>query len=1367
MNPMSGKQAALQDVLKKYSLEPERIEVASGSQEIIFTFKANPKSCDNVAVQQDLCQIFDYAKSVAVVIPVEKTSQGPDLKLMDHITTADEERKNQIEAVKAKRLEVIQSENVAIAKQKPVATPSSPKGKVGKDGKARPSASGGALWGKPIRVPVESLATIDFSKQTQLVGQKLCIAGCVFGIDSRSVRGGRVSFNFNVTDGTGSVGCQLFDAEDRLQPLMDSLKKDAWVRIEGTLTLDNFRNQIFLKPRNIEPATAPIRTDDAKIKRVELHLHSQYSSMDAVSKVHKIMKQAEDFGHDAIGITDHGVVQAYPEMMNLSKKNGIKVLYGVEGYLVDDGVSIANGPQDEPFTGEFVFFDLETTGLAAGKDVIIEIAATKIKNKHIVETFSKIINPHRPIPFKITELTGITDQMVSGGEEAEDVIRDFLEFCDGRILVAHNAAFDMGFLRCALEDYGIEDTITYFDTLTMARALMKEIGKHNLKKLASYFKIDMGHHHRALDDAICSSKVMFKLMERAEKSGCHRVSELNALMNNEQILKTEQGRHVIIYAKNQDGIKDLYKIVSKAHVEYFYRKPKIPKSLLAANRKNLIIGSACEAGELYLAFKNGEKQARIDALADFYDYYEVQPLGNNDFLIREEGRTREELIEINQKIIALGKEKGKLVVATGDVHFVDPEDALYREVLQSGQGYRDADMQPPLYYRSTQEMLDEFDYLDPETAYEIVVTNTRKIADSMDAVLPIPDGTFPPVIEGSDDDIRNMVYDKAHEIYGDPLPEMVESRVKRELDSIIGNGYSVLYLIAQKLVHHSLEDGYLVGSRGSVGSSLVAMLCGITEVNSLAPHYICPHCKHYEFFDSTKVGYGPDLPDANCPECGTPMQKDGFDIPFETFLGFKGNKEPDIDLNFSGENQAEAHRYTEVLFGEGKVYRAGTIATLADKTAYGYVKNFYEEKGEYKPDAEISRVISGCEGVKRTTGQHPGGVMVVPRDKDIYDFTPIQHPADDRDSDTLTTHFDYHSIQGRMLKLDILGHDDPTMLRMLQDLTGVDPQSIPLDDENVLKLFRGTDSLGLVDDDFDIPLGTCGVPEFGTGFVRQMVLDAKPNAFADLVRISGLSHGTNVWLNNAQDLILNKVVSIKEVICTRDDIMLGLISMGLDSEESFKIMEHVRKGKGLTDEEEAYMRSFNVPEWYIDSCQKISYMFPKAHAVAYVMMAFRIAYYKVYHPLAYYATYFSIRAKEFNLRDMTSGKEHVKKTIAEIKALGNNASNKESNSLTSLELALEMYCRGFEFVKVDIYRSHYKNFLIEDGKLLPPLMAIDGLGEKVAVQIYEEARIKPFMSKEDLQNRAHVNKSNLEKLDSFGCLAGLPDSDQMSFFSFG
>jgi len=1324
-------------------------------------------------LQSKLSGIFDYFKTVIVEIQgkAQPKKRVAELKIQEHqVLEIEESREKEIQ----NRLKAIDEG----PKPMPVNKEDKKESSWGGNGsgwknkkknetpqEVRKYTLGEALLGKKIKGETTPMDQLGLNPGEEMNSALITIKGRIYNIDSRDINENCRLFTFCITDETNAISCKIFTRKRNMDLIKENLKEDVWLKIEGNVAYDEYANEKVLTPKNMEIAERIKREDSAKEKRIELHMHSQYSNMDAVSKTAAIMQQAEDFGHDVVGITDHGVVQAYPEMLTLSRKKNIRVLYGVEGYLVNDDLKIIFGEQDEPFEGEFIFFDLETTGLVPGLNRIIEIGAVRINNGHIAETFKTFVDPEEEVPAHITELTGITTSMAQSEAKEEEAIKSFLDFCGDRILIAHNAAFDMSFLDKALEKYNLDNHFTYIDTLAMSRTFLQDISKHTLKKLASYFKIDMGHHHRAVDDALCSAKIFVKLLEMAEKKGEKRVQGLNHLMEHEQIMKSERPYHVIIYAKNQQGIKDLYKIVSEAHIKYFYKKPRIPKSLLAAHRENLIIGSACEAGELFKAVLNNLREDKLEKLAAFYDYFEVQPIGNNDYMVRN-GTVKDEgvLQALNKRIIALGKKMNKPVVATGDVHFVKPEDAYFREILQAGQGYRDYQNQPPLYYHSTQEMLDEFDYLDPEVAYEIVVTNTHKIADMIEEVLPIPDGTYPPVIEGSDEEIKTMVYDKAHEMYGETLPKIVEDRIEKELNSIISNGYSVLYLIAQKLVQHSLEDGYLVGSRGSVGSSLVAMLSGITEVNSLQPHYRCPQCYHVEFFESTEVGVGADLPDANCPECGTKMIKDGFDIPFETFLGFKGDKEPDIDLNFSGENQSEAHHYTEVLFGQGKVYRAGTISTLAAKTAFGYVKGFYDDHEIQATHAERDRVIAGCAGVKKTTGQHPGGVMVVPKDKDIYDFTPIQYPADDRESGTLTTHFDYHSISGRLLKLDILGHDDPTMLRMLEDLTGKDPQSIPLDDKNVISLFEGVEALHLKDHDFDIPLGTCGVPEFGTNFVRGMVLDAKPKTMDDLIRISGLSHGTDVWLNNAQDLILQGTATIEEVICTRDDIMTGLIAMGLEASRSFTIMEHVRKGKGLTEEEETYMRDNKVPEWYIDSCKKIKYMFPKAHAAAYVMMAFRIAWYKVYEPLAYYATYFSIRAKEFNLDKLTRGKDIAKKALEEIRALGKKASNKEQGLLTSLELVMEMYCRGYGFKPVNLYKSHYKNFLIVDQCLLPPLNAVDGLGDKVAIQIYNEAQKKPFLSKEDLRKRSKVNKSNIESLEHFGCLNNLPDTNQMRFF---
>lgn len=1415
MSIITQRQERYQKVIDEYRLVTDSIKINSNQGELIFKFSCPKKETNTEIIETELGKIFDYVDDLKIEVAPRIYQNGEALLLADNrgvtdlLTTINPKVTNILlintmmaegntffvrgrstgtldgEALaifknRFKRLvlenyglksELVVrfSDNEAVAEKgaedlqkrlatiKPVAAKTDPKMNLPKAEK-----SGDVVLGKKITKPISPLSEIDFSDNGHSEGGTFAFKGWAFGVNSRALKNNKTLLTFNITDNSGSISCKIFTDK---QAVIDGISNDTWYLIEGKINYDEYSQELLLHPRNINLSREIIRTDDAPEKRVELHIHSQFSAMDAVSKVGKIMKQASDFGHDTIGITDHGVLQAYPEMMEYGKKKKIKVLYGVEGYLVEDQLNMVFGEQDEAFSGDFIFFDLETTGLIPGNHKIIEIAAVKIKNRQIIDSFTKLINPHCQIPTFITNLTGITNQMVEEGIEEADALKDFLDFAGESILVAHNAPFDMSFLSKALLDHKFQRESTAVDTLAMARCLLTQINKHNLKKLCSFFKIDMGNHHRALDDAMASAKVYVKLLDLAEKKGCTSIQTLNTLSTRERSIRINNTNHIIIYAKNQAGIKDLYRLVSESHLNYFYKKPRIPKSLLAESRKNLLIGSACEAGELFTAFVNNKSHGSLVQIANFYDYLEIQPLGNNQYLIDKNSVPDvEALININKGIIALGKSLNKLVVATGDVHFVNKEDSLYREILFSGQGYKDAKKQPPLYYRTTDEMLAEFSYLDDATAREVVIENPRKIADMMDAVLPIPDGTFPPIIEGSDEEIREMVEVQARELFGHPLPEIVEKRIKKELDSIIGNGYSVLYLIAQKLVHHSMEDGYLVGSRGSVGSSFVATLCGITEVNPLAPHYRCPQCKHSEFFDSNEVGVGPDLKDALCPKCQTKMDKDGFDIPFETFLGFEGDKEPDIDLNFSGDNQAEAHRYTEVLFGKGKVFRAGTISTIADKTAYGFVKNYYEENDIKVPKAELDRVISCCAGVKKTTGQHPGGIMVVPTYKDIYDFCPVQHPADDTESDTITTHFAYESISGRMLKLDILGHDDPTMLKMLKDLTGIDSVKIPLDDEKTMSLFTSTKALELTDSDFESPLGVCGIPEFGTSFVREMLLDTKPTAFSDLIRISGLSHGTDVWLNNAQDLIRDKKATIKEAICTRDDIMLYLIYAGLEAKTAFTIMEAVRKGKGLRPEWEDDMKKNKVPGWYIDSCKKIKYMFPKAHAAAYVTMAFRIAWYKVYYPLAYYATYFTVRASEFDAQLISQGKVHVVSMMNHIREVGNKASNKEKNLLTVLEIAHEMMCRGYTFKNVDVYESNHTQFRIVGDALLPPLNALEGIGDKAAQRIFEEGQLRPYMSREDLQVRTKIGKSVIETLEKQGCLNQLPASNQITFF---
>lgn len=1233
---------------------------------------------------------------------------------------------------------------------------------------------GQVVLGRPIQKEPSEMRDLDMFSESPI--PEAVVRGEVLSVEQVDISDKSFLYRFDITDRTNSITCKRFvrKNEKELDRVSQLVKPGAYFTVRGKIMYDDFDRQKLMNVSDMVCAPIPKHEDRAETKRVELHMHTQYSAMDAVNKVKDMMARAHEFGHDAVGITDHGVLQAYPEVQVLAKKYGIKALYGVEGYLVDSGrpiVTFGKDQPDGPLDQEVVFFDLETTGLSRKKDKIIEIAAVRVRNGQIIDNFTTLVNPHRKLPAKIVELTGITDQDLEGKPEEADAIQSFYDYVGDSLLAAHNASFDIGFLseRLRKERDPVSFPITYIDTLPMAQTLIPEIKSYKLSRLCSYFKIKNEHAHRALDDSVASAKVLVELMKIAKARGAEKLSDLDK-MKDPKILAEKQARpwHVIIYAKNQKGLRDLYELVSISHLEYFHKKPRIPRSELVRFRENLIIGSACCAGELYQSILDEKEESEIEKTASFYDFLEVQPIGNNMFMTRDSRNpmTVRDLENHNKKIIALGRKLGKPVVATGDVHFLNKEDSIFRAVLTSTM-HSDAELQPPLYYRNTEEMLEEFSYLPKETAYEIVVENTRKIADMIEEVKPVPDGTYPPVIEGAEDDIRNMCEKRAHEIYGEDLPDIVAERMNKELDSIISNGYAVLYLIAQKLVENSENAGYLVGSRGSVGSSFAAMLSGITEVNSLPPHYVCPKCKHSEFFEGLSI-VGPDLEDKDCPVCGAHMNKDGYDIPFETFLGFNGDKEPDIDLNFSGDNQADAHAYTEVLFGKGKTFRAGTISTLAEKTAYGYVKNYFQEKGEVATNAEVERLKNGCSGVKKTTGQHPGGIMVVPKDQDIYNFTPVQRPADDPDSDTITTHFDYHSISGRLLKLDILGHDDPTMLRILYENTGVNPRDIPLDDREVLSLFAGTEALNFKEE-VDLDLGTAGVPEFGTPFTKQMVRDAKPKTLADLIRISGLSHGTDVWTNNAQVLVNSGQVGIGDVISTRDDIMLGLINFGLPPINAFSTMEHVRKGKGLTEEEEALMREKNVPEWYIDSCKKIKYMFPKAHAVAYVVMAYRIAWYKIHYPEQYYAAYFGIRAKEFDLKVIQGGLESVKAEMERLnkKSRVEKLSNKEQNSQVSLELALEMYARGISCRSIDLNRSHYRFFIPEKGYIIPPFTAVAGLGSAVAEKIVSEREKRPFISQDDLQERSKINNSCLEALNDLGCLRDLPKSDQISFFNFG
>ena len=1189
------------------------------------------------------------------------------------------------------------------------------------------------------------------------------VTGEVFFMESRPIRGGAIALNMDITDGTSSVTVKKLFSEEEFARISARVKEGTLLKIRGETEYDKYVRDFVIKPYDIMLEEKEQRQDNSESKRVELHLHTKMSAVDGVSDTEALINAAAKWGHKAIAITDHGVLQAYPEAYKIGKKKGIKILFGVECYLVNDTLQIYNGKNDYPLDTEFVIYDVETTGLVATTERITEIGGVKIKNGEVVDRFSEFINPGKPIPPKIVELTGITDKMVADKEYEDTIIPKFIEFIGDSVLVAHNAKFDMGFIYSACERLNIEINNCYLDTLEMARSIYPNLHNHKLDTIAKETGVSLTGHHRAVNDAEALFGIFLVLLEKVREKGITSLKEINTGL----VKNTDSARpyHGIILVKNQTGLKNLYKLVTNSNLLHFKRRPRMLKSELIDMREGLIYGSACEAGELYEAFKLGAKYNEIVKIADFYDYLEIQPLGNNQFMIDNGQLKHEDLIRINMDIIKLAKKLNKPVVATGDVHFLNPEDSVYRKIIMAGHGFSDADKQAPLYMRTTEEMLDEFNYLDEKTREEVVITNTNLVADMCDeGIKPIPDEKYPPIIPGSEDEIRNMSYSRAKEIYGDDLPEIVQQRMDKELDSIINNGFSVMYIIAQKLVKKSLDDGYLVGSRGSVGSSFVAFLSGITEVNSLCAHYICPNsdCKHSEFIEDGSYSSGCDMPDKSCPGCGTKLIKDGHDIPFETFLGFEGDKEPDIDLNFSGEYQPIVHKYCEEIFGEGHVFRAGTISTLADKNAFGYVKKYTEERNFIYHSAEMRRLAKGCTGVRKTTGQHPGGVMIVPKENEIYEFCPVARPADDPNSEIVTTHFAYTYLHDCLLKLDLLGHDDPTMIRMLKDITGLDPQTIPIDDEDTMSLFKGTRALGITPESINSKVGTFGVPEFGTKFVRQMLVDTEPETFAELVRISGLSHGTDVWLGNAQEIINKKIATLNEAICTRDDIMIYLIHKGVKPKLSFTIMESVRKGKGLRDDWEAEMKANNVPDWYIDSCKKIKYMFPKAHAVAYVTMAFRIAYYKVHYPLAYYATYFTVRADDFDSEIMFE-EYIVMAKIKELEALP-DPTTKDKGILTILELCNEMFKRGFAFLQVDLYKSHSSKFTIEDGALRLPFTAIKGLGETAAQTIIEAREEEDFFSKDDLLQRTKISKTILEQMDKIGCTDGLPDSAQITLF---
>ena len=1219
---------------------------------------------------------------------------------------------------------------------------------------------------------------------------EVTVRGQIIDIEERPIKGERTILSIIISDFTDSIVVKLFMKDENLKEFYDGIKKGMFVRVKGITIVDKFDNDLIINSVSGIMRTSDFtvkRMDTSVEKRVELHCHTKLSDMDGVADVKDLIARAKEWGHNALAITDHGVVQGFTEawhaLQKLEGKFGFKemfdfkMLYGVEAYLVDDLKTVVTNSKNQSLDDDYVVFDIETTGFSPLYNKIIEIGAVKVSKGEIVDKFSTFINPEEPIPYRIEQLTGISDNMVMDAPLVENILPKFLEFSEGCVMVAHNADFDMSFIISEGKKIGIEKTYTIVDTVALARMLLPQISKYKLDNVAKALNVSLENHHRAVDDAGCTAEIFVKFIEML------KVRDISSLDAINEMGTTSVGRikklpthHAIIIATNEIGRVHLYELVSNSNIDYFSRQPRIPKSDYLKHQEGLIIGSACEAGELYQAIVGGKSDEEITRLVEFYDYLEIQPLGNNEFMLESDKysvSTMEELQDINRKIVKLGEKLNKPVVATCDVHFLDPQDEVYRRIIMACKGFKDADKQAPLYLRTTDEMLEEFRYLGSDKAYEVVVTNTNKIADMVENMFPVCPDKCPPIIDNSENILRDICYETAHNMYGDNLPEIVTERLERELNSIISNGFAVMYIIAQKLVWKSNEDGYLVGSRGSVGSSFVATMAGITEVNPLSPHYYCKKCHFYDF-DSPEVkkytgGAGCDMPDRKCPECGEELVKAGFDIPFETFLGFKGNKEPDIDLNFSGEYQSKAHEYTEVIFGKGQTFRAGTIGTVADKTAEAYVRKYCEERGIKKRRCEVTRISKGCTGVRRTTGQHPGGIIVLPIGHNINTFTPVQHPANDMTTKTVTTHFDYHSIDHNLLKLDILGHDDPTMIRMLEDITGLDAKNVPLDNQEVMSLFASTKALGIRPEDIGgCPLGALGIPEFGTDFVIQMLIDTKPQTFSDLVRISGLSHGTDVWLNNAQTVILNGDATISTAICTRDDIMIYLINKGLESEQSFTIMESVRKGKGLKPEWIEEMKRHDVPQWYIDSCLKIKYMFPKAHAAAYVMMAYRIAYFKVFYPLAYYAAYFSIRASAFSYEYMCMGRERLEYYIADFKKRKEQKllSNKEEDMLKDMKLVQEMYARGFEFEPIDLYKVAAHKFQIFGNKLMPALSTIEGMGGKASDAVVDAALDGPFLSKDDLRDRTKASKTVIDLMGDLGILGDIPESNQISLFDY-
>lgn len=1263
---------------------------------------------------------------------------------------------------------------------RPAAPPRQAGGKSFREGGSKSFKGGGSrfspVFAKAITGAPKAISTLNIGDQ----GKRVVVKGEIFDAEIKETKTGRIISVIKISDGTDSICVKTFFQKQE-EEQVQGLKCGKWVLVEGTFERDEFMRDDVVSVRAMrvleEVPKGPQREDQAPEKRVELHCHSSLSAMDGINPVADMVKMAAKWGHKAIAITDHGVLQGYPDLASAAKKNGIKAIYGVEAYLINDMVNVmttgsgelAATPLEET---TFVVFDLETTALNPVAGQIIEVGATRIRGDEVVDTFSRFIALQGPLPPEIVNLTGITEEMLQGQPDEETVLEEFREYIGSDVIVAHNAFnFDASFVRYRLQKYGLEPYGNpVLDTLPLSQAINHNLNSHSLKTLVKHFGVKLENHHRAVDDAAATAEVLKIFLKKLrEEKGIELLNQIPGLCS-EVDLKSLRPYHAVILVQNKTGLRNLYELVSDAHLKYFHKNPRIPKSELTRMREGLLVGSACEAGEVYQAILSGRKEDEIETLASFYDYLEIMPRVNNRFLVdTNQVKSEEGLQAINKVIVDLGQRLGKAVVATSDAHFVDPEDEIYRQILQAGMKFKDADKISGLYMKTTEEMLEEFSYLGSETALEVVVNAPVRIADSIEALMPVPDGLFPPTMDGAEEEIREETYRKAKELYGEELPELVKARIERELDSIIGNGYAVLYLIARKLVQKSMSDGYLVGSRGSVGSSIVAFFAGITEVNALPPHYLCSKCKRVDFITDGSVACGADLVDSRCPDCDLPNQKLGFDIPFEVFMGFKGDKVPDIDLNFSGKYQGRIHKYTEELFGSDHVFRAGTISTVQERTAMGFVKGFFEDRNSSRRNAEIVRLAKGCTGVRRTTGQHPGGLMVVPRDMSIYDFCPVQRPANKDDSDTITTHFDYHSIHDNLVKLDLLGHDDPTVIRMLEDFTGMDAKTIPLDDRATLSLFTTPRALGVDLTPIGCETGTLGIPEFGTRFVRQMLKETQPTSFGELVLISGLSHGTNVWTNNAQEFVRDGVATLKEVIAVRDDIMNYLIYKGLDKSLSFKIMEFVRKGKGGKEKDKMEefaeeMRKHQVPDWYIESCRRISYMFPKAHAVAYVMMAFRIAWFKINHPEAYYATYFSTKGDAFNAELVCAGVDRVLQRLKEISDMGNAATKLEKDEATILEVAYEMYMRGVRVLPVSLTESLADDFKLMDKALLPPFSSLTGLGAKVAEQIVKVRSEREFRSIEDLRVSCGVNKTVLEVLERHGCLRGLPETAQLTLF---